>query len=461
LARLVIVSNRVGLPTVRSAGGLAVALRDTLQHYGGLWFGCNAKVAESADRPPESYSAGKVTYVTVPLTREEHERYYLGFSNTSLWPLFHFRLGLVEYRRENYESYIAVNARLASILKPMLKPDDDIWVHDFHLIPLGEQLRKLGVANRIGFFLHTPFPPADALIVLPHHQDLIRALCHYELVGFQTEEGVQSFRSAVVDVVGGEALSDGAFLAFGRRVTAGAFPISIDAAGFAAMAQKAVDSPDARRLKESMADRSLIIGVDRLDYSKGLPLRFEAIDRLLTEWPDHRRRISYLQITPHSRSEVRQYRVLRRETEGAAGHVNGKFAEFDWSPIRYVNKAFSRQTLAGFYRLAQIGLVTPLRDGMNLVAKEYIAAQDPQHPGVLVLSRFAGAARELETALLVNPIDVDEIAAAVHRGLDMAVDERRMRWQAMMETITRNSVVTWRTSFLDALHRTAVPAVSA
>ena len=227
------------------------------------------------------------------------------------------------------------------------------------------------------------------------------------------------------------------------------------------MAQKAVDSPDARRLKESMADRSLIIGVDRLDYSKGLPLRFEAIDRLLTEWPDHRRRISYLQITPHSRSEVRQYRVLRRETEGAAGHVNGKFAEFDWSPIRYVNKAFSRQTLAGFYRLAQIGLVTPLRDGMNLVAKEYIAAQDPQHPGVLVLSRFAGAARELETALLVNPIDVDEIAAAVHRGLDMAVDERRMRWQAMMETITRNSVVTWRTSFLDALHRTAVPAVSA
>jgi trehalose 6-phosphate synthase len=457
LARLVIVSNRVSPLASRrvNAGGLAVALREALRQSGGMWFGCSDRLASAAGAPPEKHVDGKVAYVTVPLTREEHELYYLEFSNASLWPLFHFRLGLVEYHRAAYDGYREVNARLAQLLKPLLREDDDIWVHDFHLIPMGQELRKLGVRNCIGFFLHTPFPPPEALAVLPHHQDLIEALCAYELVGFQTEEGVQAFHGAVVDVVGGKDLGDGAFEAFGRTVTARAFPVGIDAAGFAAAAEKAVHSPEAQRLKESLADRSLILGVDRLDYSKGIPNRFEAIESLLAQWPEYRRKISYLQIAPHSRGELTQYRALRREIEGAAGRVNGKFAEFDWAPIRYVNKAFSRPVLAGFCRLAQIGLVTPMRDGMNLVAKEYVAAQDPRQPGVLVLSRFAGAAHELTTALLVNPFDVDEIAAAIHRGLEMPVNERRERWKAMMDTVSRNTVVTWWESFLAALRGTS------
>jgi trehalose 6-phosphate synthase len=461
LARLVIASNRVSLPTDRAAqaGGLAVAMRETLRQYGGLWFGCSDRIADSPEAPPETLAAGKVTYVTVPLTRAEHDAYYVGFANGTLWPLFHFRLGLVEYRRSDYQGYLDVNARLARELKPLLQPDDIVWVHDYHLIPLGRELRKLGAGNRIGFFLHTPFPPPDVLVVLPCKDDIVEALCHYDLVGFQTEEGARAFRDYVAGIAQDSEHGDGAITAFGRRVAVGAFPVGIDTAGFVAFARKAIDSPDARRLKDSMADRSLIIGVDRLDYSKGIPNRFDAIESLLTQHPEQRRRFSYLQITPHSRSEVGQYRALRRELESSAGRVNGKFAEFDWAPVRYVNKSFSRQTLAGFFRLAQIGLVTPMRDGMNLVAKEYVAAQDPERPGVLVLSRFAGAASELETALLVNPIDVDDIAAALHRGLAMSLEERRERWQAMMDVVSRNTVITWREEFLAAL-RHAVALVA-
>jgi trehalose 6-phosphate synthase len=460
LARLVIVSNRVSLPTDRAvqAGGLAVALREALRHYGGVWFGCSDGIAPAPDAAPETMTAGKVTYVTVPLTRSEHDAYYVGFANGTLWPLFHFRLSLTEYRRSAYEGYLGVNARLARELKRILRSDDIVWVQDFHLIPLGRELRRLGIGNRIGFFLHTPFPPPDVLAVLPCKDDIVEALCHYDLVGFQTEESARAFRGCVASIAPDMERSNGTITAFGRHISVGAFPVGIDTAGFAAFARKAIASPDAIRLKDSLADRNLIIGVDRLDYSKGIPNRFEAIESLLRLHPEQRSRFSYLQITPHSRSEVRQYRALRRELESAAGRVNSKFAEFDWAPIRYINKSFTRQTLAGFFRLAQVGLVTPLRDGMNLVAKEYVAAQDPEHPGVLVLSRFAGAASELETALLVNPIDVDDIAEALQRGLAMSLEERRERWQAMMDVISRHTVVTWRESFLAALRRAVAMA---
>ncbi len=463
MARLVIVSNRVSLPTDRAvqAGGLAVAMREALRHYGGLWFGCSDRISPAPGAPPQTLAAGKVTYVTVPLTRPEHDSYYVGFANGTLWPLFHFRLGLVEYRRSAYQGYLAVNARLARELKALLRQDDIVWVQDFHLIPLGRELRKLGVGNRIGFFLHTPFPPPDVLSVLPCKDDIIEALCHYDLAGFQTEESARAFRDCVSGIAQDMERSNGTITAFGRRVAVGAFPVGIDTSAFAAFARKAINSPEAIRLKESLADRSLFIGVDRLDYSKGIPNRFEAIESLLSQHPSLRQRFSYLQITPHSRSEVRQYRALRQELESAAGRVNGKFAEFDWAPIRYINKSFTRQILAGFFRLAQIGLVTPMRDGMNLVAKEYVAAQDPERPGVLVLSRFAGASSEFETALLVNPIDVDDIAAALHRGLAMSLEERRERWQAMMDVVSRNTVVTWREGFLAALRKTELRVVPA
>jgi trehalose 6-phosphate synthase len=453
LARLVIVSNRVASPRERvaRAGGLAVALRGTLERYGGIWFGWSGEIGETSSTSPRVVSAGEVTYATVDLSRADHQEYYVDFANGTLWPLLHYRLGLMEYKRRAFERYREVNRYLARMLCPLLRPDDLIWIHDYHLIPLGAELRDLGVANRIGFFLHTPFPPPEVLIALPHHETLIRTLCAYDLVGFQTDEGVRDFLNYITGIAGGRRHGSGRFSAYGVRSRVGAFPISIDTDHFVEVAKRAVATSETRRLRESLAERDLIIGVDRLDYSKGLPNRFDAIESLLSDWPYHRGRITYLQITPHSRGEVAQYRALRRELEAAAGRINGKFSEFDWAPIRYTNRSLSRQTLAGFYRTARIGLVTPLRDGMNLVAKEFVAAQDPENPGVLVLSRFAGAAHELNSALLVNPIDVDEVASAVHQGLSMPLEERRARWSAMMSVLRQNTVSTWRDAFIAAL----------
>ena len=454
MARLVIVSNRLTLPGdgQTRAGGLAVAMRDALREHGGLWFGWSGETAETPGDTPQITTRGKITYAATDLSAAEYRLYYLGYANATLWPLFHFRLGLMEYRRDAARAYLDVSRRFAKLLAPLIEPDDLVWVHDYHLIPLGQELRKLGIANRIGFFLHTPFPPPEVLIALPRCEALLEAMCAYDLVGFQTADCVRAFSSGIKEMGRGIEIG-GEFMAFGRRSRAAAFPISIDADGFADLAQRASTSNDAHRLDESLSGRALILGVDRLDYSKGIPHRFEAIDALLTDWPEHRRRFSYLQITPYSRAEVAQYRTLRRQIEEAAGRINGKFAEFDWTPIRYVNHSFSRQTLAGFHRHARIGLVTPLRDGMNLVAKEFVASQDPEDPGVLVLSRFAGAAKELTDALLVNPIDVDEMAAALRRGLAMSRDERVARWQAMMHVLQRNTITTWCVAFLDALAR--------
>jgi trehalose 6-phosphate synthase len=463
LARLVIVSNRVSLPNERTdrAGGLAVAMRDALRKEGSIWFGWSGEVVDESSTSPHITSAAGVTYATVDLSRADYQGYYLDFANGSLWPLLHYRLGLIDYKRRAFERYLAVNRYLARILQPMLRQDDVIWVHDYHLIPFAAGLRDLGVTNRIGFFLHTPFPPPQVLEALPRHEVLMRTLCAYDLIGFQTTDGVGAFLNYITERAGGRQLGGGRFTAYGKRARAAAFPISIDTQHFAELAKRATVTSESNRLRKSLANRDLIIGVDRLDYSKGIPNRFEAIDSLLSDWPEHRGRFTYLQVTPHSRGEVGQYRALRRELELAAGRINSKFSEFDWAPIRYINRSLSRQTLAGFYRIARVGLVTPLRDGMNLVAKEFVAAQNPEDPGVLVLSRFAGAAHELDAALLVNPIDVDEMAEVVHQGLVMPLEERRARWSAMMSVLRENTVSTWRDAFIAALRKPHPLATSA
>jgi len=333
----------------------------------------------------------------------------------------------------------------------LLRPDDLIWVHDYHLVPFGAELRRLGARQRIGYFLHTPFPPAQVMVALPHHRRLMESLCAYDLIGFQTPADLRAFTGYIRDVARGSVDNDGCFSAFGQQARAAVFPIGIDTENFAQMARQATASAEAKRLEQSLSGRRLIIGVDRLDYSKGIPNRFDAIEGLLSDWPEHRGTFNYLQIAPHSRGEVAQYRALRRVIEAAAGRINGKFAEFDWTPIRYVNKGMTRATLAGFYRIARVGLVTPFRDGMNLVAKEFVAAQDAADPGVLILSEFAGAARELDAALVINPYDLDAMSAALHRSLIMPFDERRERWQTMMAAVRDNTVATWSDAFLSAL----------
>ncbi|MET0935703.1 MAG: alpha,alpha-trehalose-phosphate synthase (UDP-forming) [Luteibacter sp.] len=452
MSRLVVISNRVALPKQTQTGGLASAMNAALQEMGGLWFGWSGNIAAETGKELHEVEDGHISYATIDMSKADHDDYYSGFANRALWPLFHYRADLVDYRRDHLEGYLRVNRIFAKRVAKLLKKDDIIWVHDYHLIPLAAMLRELGVENRIGFFLHTPLPAAGLLITLPRHRELLEPLASYDLVGLHTQRDLRALEDYFLHELGAAMRTGGRIRAAnGRIFRAGVFPISIDTAEAVELAHRAEDSGAVAKLKASVDDRSLIIGVDRLDYSKGLPERFEGFARLLRDYKEMRGRVSLLQIAPPSRSDVPEYRSLRRELERSAGHINGQYAEPDWVPIRYVNKSFAHKVLAGYFRVAKVGLVTPLRDGMNLVAKEYVACQDPQDPGVLVLSRFAGAAQELDAALLVNPSDLDEVSEALKRALEMPLKERRMRWQSMMDVLERNDITTWRNAFLQAL----------
>jgi trehalose 6-phosphate synthase len=459
LSRLVIVSNRVALPgegALRS-GGLVTGLVDALHQAGGLWFGWSGKLRETHSAP-NVFEAEGVTYATIDLTRADHDGYYSGFSNASLWPLFHYRLDLVNFTRRDFAAYGRVNALLADTLAPLLKPSDLVWVHDYHLIPMAEELRRTGAAQRIGFFLHTPFPSLGVLATLPHYGGLLKSLCAYDLVGFQTIDDLTAFHDAIVRRASGKISADGRIQAFDRDLRAGVFPIGVDPEAIADMATRAVRSRTTRRLQESLRGRQLIIGVDRLDYSKGLEHRFKAFACFLESYPEQRNHVRLLQIATATRSDVPEYRTLRQRLGALAGDVAGRYAELDWAPIQYLNRSFAQHSLAGFFRLSRIALVTPLRDGMNLVAKEYVAAQNPDDPGVLILSPFAGAAYELDTAVIANPYDPDAVAEALQKALRMPLEERCERWRAMMEVLRRNSIAAWRESFLRVLGQKAVPA---
>ncbi|GAA4247223.1 alpha,alpha-trehalose-phosphate synthase (UDP-forming) [Azospirillum formosense] len=461
MSRLVVVSNRVAPidEGKQAAGGLAVAVLAALKKTGGIWFGWSgAVVEEESQSEPRRTDVGRLTYATLDLSRRDFEEYYNGFANQTLWPLFHYRVGLIEVSRRTREGYKRVNGYFAEKLAPLLQPDDMVWVHDYHLIPFGEELRQRGCTQRMGFFLHTPFPAPEILVALPNHRELIRELCAYDLVGFHTQMDLRSFVDYIRQELDGEVEDrgpEGGMLihAFGRTLLARAFPISIDTDNLVSIAETAVRSRHTERLKESLVGRRLIIGVDRLDYSKGLPQRFQAFEQLLAAYPEHCNRVSFLQVAPPSREDVPEYIAIKRELSELSGRINGRFAEFDWVPIRYLNKSFGRRVLAGFYRTAHVGLVTPLRDGMNLVAKEYVACQDADDPGVLVLSTFAGAARELDSALIVNPFDIEAVADALQRALTMPLPERKERHAAMMRILRSHDIGWWRESYVDALTR--------
>ncbi|HRN61639.1 MAG TPA: alpha,alpha-trehalose-phosphate synthase (UDP-forming) [Luteimonas sp.] len=452
MSRLVVVSNRVAVPGEARAGGLAVGLEAALKTHGGLWFGWSGRIVREHSGRLHEQTAGEVRYLTMDLNRRDHDAYYNGFANRTLWPLLHSRLDLVDYSRDTREGYRRVNALFADKLAPMLRDDDVLWIHDYHLIPLAAMLRERGVGCRIGFFLHVPMPSADLVSALPEHGRLFTTLYAYDLLGFQTARDADRFRTYAR--IYGDATVDGegrVRLPGGGTVAVGAFPIGIDAERIAGQSAAAVNKPAVRALRESMDGRQLAIGVDRLDYSKGLPERFRAFGRYLERHPAERGRLTFLQIAPVSRGDVAEYQHLRDQLEGIAGHINGTHAEPDWTPLRYVNRNYAHATLTGFYRAAKLGLVTPLRDGMNLVAKEYVAAQDPEDPGVLVLSMLAGAALELDAALLVNPYDLDGVADAIARGTTMPLAERRERWRAMIKPVADNDIHVWCQRFLDRL----------
>lgn len=458
MARLVIVSNRVPVPKTRGAqaGGLAIALKEVLTR-GAVWFGWSGRIAEDTSAAPSLVESRGVTYATLDLNKRDYEHFYVGFANSALWPLFHFRPALMRFRREDYAGYRDVNRMLARALALIIRPDDLIWVHDYHLIPMARFLREAGVTNRIGFFLHVPFTPPAVFAILPTANQLLEDLCHFDVAGFQTEDHARDFRDAAERLLGATVSGD-TIRHNNLSVRAIANPIGIDAGPFERDAVRAARSVDTQRLVESLHGRALIIGADRLDYSKGLPNRFEGYARLFKRYPEHIQKVSFLQIAARSREDVVAYRELARELDRLAGDINGRFAEFDWTPLRYLTRAAQRRTLAGFYRVARVALVTPLHDGMNLVAKEFVAAQDSKDPGVLILSRFAGAAEEMKEAVLVNPYDPDAIAEALHEALTMKLEERRARHNALRAHVFTTTATAYAEKFVDALQASAATA---
>ena len=459
MSRLIIMSNRVSAPKARSGeasqGGLAVALGSALRESGGIWFGWSGQVTDTFTGRMQITREAGVTTATVDLEEQDVDEYYNGYANRTLWPLFHYRVDLTEFDRNFGAGYERVNQRLASTALPLIEPDDIIWVQDYHLIPLGDQLREMGVTNRLGFFLHIPWPPHRLLTALPYHRRLVQSMLAYDLIGFQTEQWLESFHHYVECEMGGSVDADGIVRVGDRVVRTGAFPIGIDVGEF----DDLLGRPDAieahRSLKASAEGKKVIIGVDRLDYTKGLVQRFDGYRHFLEENPDWQHRAFLLQIAPPSRGEVHTYETIREELDGVSGRINGQFAHVDWVPIRYVNQSYPRAGLVGLYRGADVALVTPLIDGMNLVAKEYVAAQDPADPGVLILSKFAGAALQMTEALLVNPYSKDEISDALRIALTMPLDERKRRWEKLIEGVRRDDVHHWREDYLEAL---AAPA---
>ncbi|HDR9033037.1 TPA: alpha,alpha-trehalose-phosphate synthase (UDP-forming) [Burkholderia vietnamiensis] len=457
MSRLIIVSNRVapiseGEP---AAGGLAIGVYDALKETGGMWFGWSGEVVASGAPQIRIEERGPVTFATVGLSRRDYDQYYRGFSNATLWPAFHYRADLIQYDRHEFEGYGRVNVWLAQQLVPLLQDDDVIWVHDYHLIPFARALRASGVKNRIGFFLHIPFPAAQVLVNVPPHRELVESLCAFDLLGFQTEPDLRAFCDYVEFEAGGEVTRDGRTVrvsAFGSTLRAAAYPIGVYPDEIASLAQ-AGEHGKAARMATSLRGRQLIMSVDRLDYSKGLVERFRAFEKLLEHQASIRNRVSFLQIAPSTRADLRAYQDIRLQLEAESGRINGRYAELDWAPILYIHRQYDRQVLAALYRLARVGFVTPLRDGMNLVAKEYVSAQNPDDPGVLVLSRFAGAARELTGALIVNPIDIDGMADALSQALTMPLAERRARYADMIAQLRENNVSVWRDNFLCDLQR--------
>ncbi len=456
MARLVIVSNRVPLPGKGpQAGGLAVVLKDIVKP-GTLWFGWSGRTGTEDGEEANITVQGGVSYATIDLAEETYRKFYVGMSNGALWPLLHFRLNQIDFCRKNFDGYRQANEIFAKALAKLLLPDDLIWVHDYHFVPLAAQLRALGVKNRIGFFLHVPFVPASVFAVMPRAESLLKDICAYDLVGFQTETHRLDFFDCVRRLLEFRIDPKGVIAAPLRTVATVVAPVGIQPEQFGRQAESSAKGRNGRRLKESLGERSLMLGADRLDYSKGLPNRFEAFNRLLARFPEHLSRVHFLQIAAPSREDVAEYQALRPVLNRLAGEVNARHGSFDWVPLRYMSQGLARSTLAGFYRLARVGVVTPFCDGMNLVAHEYLAAQDATDPGVLLLSRFAGSASYLKDALIINPYDPDEIAEAMHEALVMGVLERQRRHARLAERLANLTASDYCSIFLSALQSPTV-----
>ena len=465
--RLVVVSNRLPITINRAgdnwqikpgAGGLITALAPLMKTNHGVWVGWPGCGEEAPiDDLVESFAKAQgYSLKPVPLTEDEVEKYYRGFSNEALWPLFHDLLGHCIFSHDNYRVYDAVNRRFAQVTAEASSDIDIIWIHDYQLISSGWYLRQLHPRRKIAFFLHIPFPSPDLFRRLPWSKQLLVSLLAYDLVGFQTLRDHRNFIHCATSLIKGvEILSrhrNHTVLRYGDRIIkAGHFPISIDFNDFAGRAGSEEVSKAAWYLHENYEQRQLILGIDRLDYTKGIPERFLAFERTLEKYPDLRNQVSLLQIVVPSRTMVPDYIDLKSQLEQLAGRINGRFSEHGWVPLHYHFRSLDEVQLLAHYRTAEIALVTPLRDGMNLVAKEYCACSI-DNKGVLILSKFAGAADQLgKHALLVNPYDIEKTADAIYMAFSMTQAERRRRMKLLRNQIRRTDVHFWLENFISAL----------
>jgi trehalose 6-phosphate synthase len=452
---VVLVSNRVALAGGNGSvqGGVAAALARAVEKRGALWLGWSGNLFkdEVGHALPSLSAAGLGTIATVDLPERHFSGYYNSMANSALWPLLHSRSDLLTFEESALASYESVNEFMARAVLRVAPKDACIWIHDYHFLTVGDHLRRLGFGGRIGFFLHTPFPGRGALTCLPRHAAIFRKIFAHDLIGFQTLDDQTYFEDYAEHELG--AIPERAdTMRYGRRsVQLGVFPVGIDVDQFAQMAAGGLYAPATVQLRNSLKGAKVVVGVDRLDYSKGLFQRFEAYRRFFNFYPEEKRKVTFLQITPPTRPQVAAYQQVRRQAATMVGDINGRFSDLDWNAIRYVNRSYSPRTLAGLYRMSTVACVTPLRDGMNLVAKEYVAAQDPENPGVLVLSAFAGAARELDAAILVNPHDIDDMARSIERALSMPLAARRERWAAMMTVLRANDIERWYDRFVAVL----------
>ena len=445
MPRVFVVSNRVtDLSSARQAGGVAVAIADMIANQSVVWFGWGGAISDDGDIASERYAetaCGPSKTIKATLSQEEHDQFYLGYANSVVWPVFHNRLDLAQFEAGHFASYKRVNRRFAEKLAALLQPDDVVWVHDYHFLTLAKELRALGVRNAIGFFLHIPVPPAQAFLAIPEHVELAHALACYDLVGLQTKLDVSNLIDFFLQSVFGHLMRDGSVRVGNQSVRLASFPVGIDLAAF-----KDVSSD-----LEKSAIETRIVGVDRLDYTKGLPQKFRAYGKFLLDHPEFKGRVVLAQIAPPTRESLEAYCDIRIELENLAGSINGLHSDLSWTPVQYLHRTFEREQLFSIYRSSKVALVTPLRDGMNLVAKEYVASQNPDDPGVLVLSRFAGAAESLSDAIIVNPYSIPETADAIKVALEMPLEERQQRHRSLLTTIAKEDSAQWSANFLSQL----------
>ncbi|HEX7087928.1 MAG TPA: bifunctional alpha,alpha-trehalose-phosphate synthase (UDP-forming)/trehalose-phosphatase [Vicinamibacterales bacterium] len=465
--RLLIVSNRLPVTArlsggevrlTAASGGLATGMKPWHEGSGGLWIGWPGDVARfnQAQRAALDAQLHDRNIVPVYLTAEQVDRYYNGFSNRVLWPLFHYQIDRVPNEMTGWGAYQQVNERFADVVAREYRPGDAIWVHDYQLMLLPALLRQRMPDARIGFFLHIPFPASEVFRILPRRREILRGLLGADLIGFHTFAYMRHFVAALLHIEGVEADIDRVRTG-SREVRLGVFPMGIDAGRFARLAENREVIRAAEALRRDAGGRQVVLGVDRLDYTKGIPRRLQSVERLLTREPALRDRIRYIQVAVPSRGEVDQYQRFRREVEEIVGRINGTTGTLRSTPIHYMHRSVPPRDLVALYRAADVMLVTPLRDGMNLVAKEFVASRVDED-GVLLLSEFAGAAAELDGALSVNPYDIDGVADAIARGLAMPAAERRARMARLRRRVMEHDVHAWARSFIESLREGVAPA---